>query len=71
MKTVSNRELLKNWSNYIKGTPILLTFNVSDTLSNCFDTVATASAIFCFVTNITSENDKPYIMKDINSTSEM
>lgn len=36
-----------------------LTANVSDTCSNCFDTVATAFAILCFVTNITSDNDQP------------
>lgn len=37
----------------------LLTAKASDTFSNCFETVDTAFAILCLVTNITSERDKP------------
>lgn len=37
----------------------LLTANASETFSNCLDTDATAFAILCFVTYITSENDQP------------
>lgn len=36
-----------------------LTANASVKLSSCLETLETAVAIFCFVTNMTSENDNP------------
>lgn len=35
------------------------TARAADTCSSCFDTFATAPAIFRFVTNMTSEKDHP------------
>lgn len=50
--------------NFLYSLCNLLTANASVTVSNCFDTDATAFAILCLVTNMTSENDHPCIKKE-------
>lgn len=37
----------------------ILTVSASVTESSCLETLSTAFAIFCFVTNMTSENENP------------
>jgi hypothetical protein len=43
---------------------MVLTASASWTFSNCLETVATAFAILCLVTNITSESDQPYTIEE-------
>lgn len=50
-----------------KGKPRVLTAKASCTCSNCFETVATAFAMLCFVTNSTSESDQSCMLIRIHT----
>ena len=54
-KRMSNEQL----NQYEGQQEMILTANASVKLSSCLETLATAFAMFFFVTNMTSENDNP------------